>query len=480
MNDYGRHVYPGMHLGRLSSLQTQMSIAADLGCPGLSFFSYNILFPNHQPNENVVASLDSIWLQSVNPAPMPWKSSISDVDGPAIVEIRTFPQKVIANQPFSILAKISDPSGVYDDDTGSDGHGVYLIYQRSQQEESINVVTMSRAKNTEDWYITDTKIPSQSADLGFRVRVFAYDDFHESVAHPKRNLGYSDLHPIPILTPEDQYTCIGTMGPLLWRPTSIEVDSKGKIWIGEIDGNRVRIISTDGSETSFSPITIGLTMEGDSVRIGRPSGLTVASDSIMCITSNSERHYLFRYYTETGQPLAGHELFFAGGELDCNVDGYLFILHSSTNQWHVMNQIGEELRGSPFGGGNTGWGIAVDPKGAAVCVTNETHDIVERWVGAIEAGRARFWREEFTAIDVGLGKVKSDKSGNFYICHSPRGIVSVVNRAGKLLGYISDGNPPINAPRSIGVSPDGSTLYILETSGEGPTRLVKWEKSISN
>ena len=475
MNNHGRHVYPGLHLRQPSRLRNQMNILAEIGCPGVAIFSYGLLFPDHSPNKELLTPLDSIWTQATGPAAMPWKATIRDVDGPAIVEIRTFPQKVIAGQPFSVLAKMTDPSGVYDDETGSNGQGVYLVYERSQNLEIAGEMTMRPMKNAEDWYITDTKITPQSAGLDFRVRVFAYDDFHESVAHPKRNLGYSDLHAIPILLPEELYACVGAFGPPLWKPISIEVDSHGKVWVSENESNRVRIILPDGNEAPFSPLTFGQSPDGDSVRIGIPSGLALANDSIMCLTSNSNAHYIFRYHTETGRPLPGLQLSFAGGELDCNEEGYLFILQSSANRWHVLNVDGRELRGSPFGGGNTGWGIAVDPKVATVCITNQTHGIVERWVGAIEAGRARFWREDFPTTDVGFGKVKADSMGNFYICHTPRGVISVWHPAGRLLGHITGGNPPINAPRSIGVAPDGCTLYILETSGDGLTRLVKWE-----
>ena len=477
-NDHGRHIIPGLHLGMNPNPANQIAIAKELGCPGIALFSYRYLFPDHEPNDNLSAILRDLWPDSMEPKSMAWKSNFYDAQGPAIMEIYTYPQTVLAGQPFSILAKITDPSGVYDDDTGSNGQGIYLVYERTQHPKVAGEVTMHALKNSENWYITDKKITIATASLDFHIRIFAHDDFHESISRPKRNLGYSDSRPTPVLHPEELFTCAGVFGPSLWRPNSIAVDARGKVWISEIDENRVRVILPNGTEASFSPITHGLSPERDSIRIGIPSGLCLAMGTTMCLVSNSESSYILRYNIDTGRPLAGIQLSFVAGELDCNNNGYFFVLQNSTNRWRVLNADGIELGGSPFGGGDTAWGIAVDPKVATVYVTNETHDIVERWVGAIEAGRARFWREDFPVNNIGLGKIKSDNNGNFYFPHTPLGLVTIWNGAGQPLGHISGGNPPINAPKSIGVSPDGKTVYILETSGFGPTRLVKWERSL--
>ena len=80
---------------------------------------------------------------------------------------------------------------------------------------------------------------------------------------------------------------------------------------------------------------------------------------------------------------------------------------------------------------------------------------------------------------MGLGKIKTDNKGNIFVCHTPKGIISIWNQESNFIGHIAGGNPPINAPRSIGISPNGQTLYVLETSGIGPTRLVKWERILT-
>ena len=101
------------------------------------------------------------------------------------------PDTVPDTSSFYISAVITDPSGVYDDETGSQGQGVYLLWDNDGEiEMDANEYTMSRLSG--DTFITDYRIPKQNAGADFVYEVYAYDndfDFGEPEDRMKGSSG---------------------------------------------------------------------------------------------------------------------------------------------------------------------------------------------------------------------------------------------------------------------------------------------------
>lgn len=473
LNSHGRHVYPGIMAKKPDNLINQIKTAGELGAQGMAIFSYKNLFNN--PQNALVDVLKETWTQDAFVTRLPWLDYYGDSQGPAVVAVRTIPVTVRNGMRFKIAAQIIDPSGVYDDDTGADGQGVYLVYSRTWPPVRGKEITMSRIKGSKNWFMTDQAIPPQKTGLGFRCRIYAWDDYHESATHPKRNLGMSDVWSLSILAPNQTYVSRGAFGPVLWRPERIEVAPNGSIWISSTGDDHVLVIQPDGDEAPFSPILYGKDGAGQSVRIQDVTGLAFLPPNIMCITSTNPDSIIYRFNISTGEPLPGIELDFFPSELACDRNGNLFVMEHNSGIWHVLNSAGLELQGSPFGVEHTGNDIAVLDDAQMVFISDRTSGTVQCWKGAIEGLRARYWRVyDLPDGDIGLGKVAVDSSDYIYVSHANRGIITIYNRIGKAVEHLSGGNPLLNSPREIGVSVTADSLYVLETTGVGPTRLSLW------
>lgn len=475
LNRHDRHVYPGLYASKAEKLKSQIEIAGELGCGGIALFSYSLLFADYRPGVRLADELLNVWTEKVAPASLPWKAYLGDNQGPVVTDVKTVPAKLNPGKEFKIAAQIVDPSGVYDDDTGKDGLGIYLLYDRIWPRQHDMEVKMSRIKGTINWYLTDQSITAQPVGLDFRCRIYARDDYHESTAHPKRNIGYSDIWSLSILAADQTYVSKGAFGPLLWNATSLQVDALGQIWVGSARQSRVIVLSPDGRETAFSPIESGLDGSGKSIAISQVSGITCVPPNVVCIACPGDTSMLFRFDANTGEALPGLPLDFIPSEMDCDANGHLFILEKESTRWHVMTMGGVELAGSPFGIGHTGNDIAVLDNAGMVFISDRTTNGVQCWHGAIEGSRARYWRtDDLRAVDIGIGKVSTDKADYIYVSHAQRGIITIFSKAGKVVEHLSNGQPPLNSPREIGVTTSSDSLYVLESVGMGAAKLSLW------
>lgn len=480
LNDHGRHVYPGIEV-KNRNLTRQIKIMRDLGCLGTAIFSYDELFPYHNPENKNVRDLAEIWSQAVPPSPLPWKNVEQDEQGPLITQVHTFPATVKSGNKFKIAAKIIDPSGVYDDKTGSDGQGVYLIYDHKWPPAEGKEVKMSRVKDAQDWFISDGFIPSQKTGLDFRCRIFAWDDYHESAGHPKRNMGFSDIWSLAVLSPNVSYVSTGYFGPELWNPKLLQVDSQGKVWIGMRYNDRIIVLKPDGTKADFSPINSGLSGDYKKIKIDSVNGMAIGTQDVMCVSATRDSSFIFRYDLRTGKSLPGIDTDFEVGEIDCDSHGNIFALEKGSTKWHVFSPTGLEFDGSPFGGGNSGNDIAVLDNAGLVFIGDQSTNQVQCWKGAVEGIHARYWRaKDLPAVDIGWGKVAVDSTDYVYVAHSKRGIITIFNRAGEPIEHLIGGTPPLNAPKDIGVTTSGDTLYVMELVGLGPTKLSTWVRNKSS
>ncbi len=475
-NSHERHIYPGIFVYDRGQLDTQIKVSKKAGCPGIAIFSYQKLFPDHQQS-GISRWLKSKWSRPAKPAPMPWKQRITDNQGPYITQVHTVPLSRNSTRDFKIAAQIVDPSNVYDDNTGSEGKGIYLIYDREWPPQNGIEVRMSPVKTTKNWYITDTPIRPQDTGLDFRCRIFAWDNYQESAGRPKRNLGYSDVWSLSILTPDHTYISAGEFGPVLQQPSSIALDRNGRIWIGSQAQRSVIILNPDGSEAHFSPLTHGLDNQDSVITFGDIRGLAYAPKDIMYVASDTASSHIFRFHTRTGEPLRGIDLDYGVSSIDCDHQGYLFALEYASTRFRVLTPTGLDLMGSPFGLSHTANDIAVTDNAMMIWISDRTEDGVQCWHGAVEGLRARYWQEDnLNTVDIGVGNVFTLGNESVYVPHSTRGIISIFDRAGRPIEYLSGGNPPLNAPKDLTVSASGDSLFVLEASGQGPTKLKLWTR----
>jgi hypothetical protein len=109
-----------------------------------------------------------------------------------------YPREVAEGTAFYIKCGISDPSGVYDDSSGADGQGVYLIWDNDDELlESSRKVRMSLL--SPGVYITDAKISGQSVGDQFIYQIYAYDDDCDWGNKEDRSPGISQEQTVKVL-----------------------------------------------------------------------------------------------------------------------------------------------------------------------------------------------------------------------------------------------------------------------------------------
>ncbi len=101
-----------------------------------------------------------------------------------------YPKKATEEAGFYIKCRVSDPSDVYDDSSGADGQGIYLLWD-SDGELSENSYEIQMSRLSSDIYITDVKIPGQSIDAQFVYQVYACDNDYDWENADDRSRGSS-------------------------------------------------------------------------------------------------------------------------------------------------------------------------------------------------------------------------------------------------------------------------------------------------
>ncbi len=123
------------------------------------------------------------------------------------------PDTVPDTIPFRISCRISDSSGVYDDSTGSEGQGIYLIWDNDG--ELINdsfELQMSRV--TGDVYMTDSLINAQTPQANFVYKIYAWDNDTMPGRHPAdRKKGTSGIKRIIFTDSRGPKALNGTVTP---------------------------------------------------------------------------------------------------------------------------------------------------------------------------------------------------------------------------------------------------------------------------
>ncbi len=108
------------------------------------------------------------------------------------------PDLVPTGMDFDIACQITDPSGVFDNFTGSGGQGVYLMWDvDGSLEDDFNEIQMSSAGG--GYYITDDPVSSRGEGEEVIYRVRACDDDVDGFYSADRACGFSETQKIQVL-----------------------------------------------------------------------------------------------------------------------------------------------------------------------------------------------------------------------------------------------------------------------------------------
>lgn len=139
---------------------------------------------------------ESIYSNEANAAP-----ADEDTTQPSFSSF--YPKEAAEGLAFYIKCGISDPSGIYDDPSGKNGQGVYLIWDDDGEIlEDFHTLQMSAI--SQDLYVTDGKIPAHLVGEKILYQVYAYDDDYDWGNPADRSLGKSQEQTINIVPAPSQ------------------------------------------------------------------------------------------------------------------------------------------------------------------------------------------------------------------------------------------------------------------------------------
>jgi len=473
----GRFICPGINVPNGSiKWAEQILKARSIGCQGFSLFSYQSLFPGHRPSPLISRILKTLFPKQVNIPDMEWKKAKRDVYGPVVSDIVTLPAHVREGQPFRVLCRINDPGGIYDDNTGSEGQGIHIVWSYAEEGAETHELHMTPVKEMDGWFVTVDKIPNQKAGEELLLRVFAWDNADKK----RRNLGYSDITSMVVDFSEDRYSSQGKFGPLIWNATAIAADSSGNIWITSAGNLCIRVIDSTGVELPFSPVRLNLINEKNSLN-EEPRSIAINRSGIVHVGTNKKTNQILRFEASTGRTLSSIEVGYQIEGIDFDMNSNAYVLEYNSTRWHVYDANWQEITTNPLGESLVGNGIAVTPDGNAVYIACKSEGKIQSWIGAVEGKYLHFWRSGSLPLTrIGGGTVGTDSNGNIYVSHMPADRVTVLDEQCNISGFLRGGTPPLRAPKGVSICPTGRIIYILETGAEGPSRVSKWKKIETN
>jgi len=133
----------------------------------------------------------------------------TDIQGP---DFRNWkPDAVFDDEAFFIYGEITDPAGVFDDENGSNGKGIYLLWD-TDGELALTANEVQLHHISGDVYQTVQQIPAQPAGLEVIYQVFAYDnDINGGLLD--RALGISPVYSVQINDDDDQAPQFSNFSP---------------------------------------------------------------------------------------------------------------------------------------------------------------------------------------------------------------------------------------------------------------------------
>jgi len=196
--------------GELSATSTELAlnkISEDLfrsknpvpGQAGGTTIAYQVsIFDDDFDNQNEadraqgISSMRHVYVRS------PQTGNDDDATGPAISAVQTAPAQVYDTTRFFIEAEITDPSGVFDDNTGFSGQGVHVRWD-TDGELNIDFQEQTMSRISGDQFRSDAAIPSQFWGSHFVFQIFAFDNDFDGDDPLDRKQGQSSGATVTIL-----------------------------------------------------------------------------------------------------------------------------------------------------------------------------------------------------------------------------------------------------------------------------------------
>lgn len=449
-------LYPGMLASDPQQVVHQIELSRQKGCLGHAIFSYRILFPHHIPGNIAHLLKTAVYKQRAEIPAIRWKDPKNQL--PRITDISLQPKYPGQGQEINIQCKIENLP---------EDSELRVKWNYSGHVENGRLIPMCKTNGASDEYITCYSIPPQKTGVRLNFRIATEHDIVTSKIHSVVINNGKTLFRQRSITPQ-----------LIHDAQFVAVDALGRAWICERGRQRVRVIDTTGKEAEFSPISVGLDADGRLKKITNLCGIAIDKNGIVYVTANPSGGLIYRFNAFNGSPFSGLHVRFWPGELDVDANGHLFILEASGNRWHVFDRNNQELRHSPITGGHISAGIAVNDSGNRVYVACQAEGAVHCWQGDMSNGAANYRQTaDLPAQGVGMGTVDVDAAGRIYVSHIDDGTVTIFDHHHNFLTTLKGTSPPLRAPRGVGLTPDGSHLFIVDWGIESGTQVQVWEKS---
>lgn len=467
--------------GDPESLVRQVRNTRDMGAHGVTVFAYTSLFPGHAPNELAVALGEGPFRFADHPPPRRWLPGSGDEDdtGPRIFNVKTDPEPPLKGQPVVVHADITDPSGVFDDDTGPEGQGVRLRWALNADPREGAVVAMSR--RTGDTFVSDTPLPPPAADGVLFLQIVAYDDNGDGDpgARTPRESAIHDFSVVPSVL----YVFDAEIGPALATPQYCVLDPGGRLWVCDWSSHAVRVFDDDGALSDPDPVVRGLNAAGEPVEARYPSGAACDDAGTVYITIDNvydEPFYtgVLRFDAATGLALPGIDLEFRPGDCDVDAAGNLYIVEKLNARWHLLTPPGVFSSDRAFGSGQAdriNRGLACRDDGGRVYIASQHDGAVQVWNRVSSAPPDFVQGGDLCSTTGASGAVDVDAHGWVFAGDHDRGIVYVYTEAHELTQHIRGGTPVFGSPRGVAHTPDSEAIFIVPMSGA--RRLQRWRRT---
>lgn len=483
---YDRFVCPGIGAHAISSVSTfleEVYMTRNKGAHGVTVFAYSSLFPGHTPNDKAAALINGPFKFEDDIPARSWKTYSADDDntGPRIHNFSTEPEAILAGEPFYIKCEITDPSGIYDDSTGSEGQGVFLKWNMNAPPREGSEVEMSLL--TGDVHQTNQSLTIGSLSDILYYQVTAYDnDYDGGLADDRtsRTTAIMELQAVE----QPLYVFDGLLGSTLGLPQYCVLDQYGKLWVCDYSGDCIYVFNSDGSEASYSPISSGLNSTSQTTAVDCPSGIAAHPDGTILVTLDDAYDVplyegVLKFNSATGNALPGMELSFRPGDLDFDNDGNMFIVEKISDCWHVFTQASDYATSYTFGPGtsnHTNRGIAVTNDASKVLIACQAHGQIHKWTGGVLSGVASYSQlADLTGATGTLGAVNIDNNGYIFVSNDGNNTVKVFDSAENLVQTIKRTTAPaLQSPRGVGFNHDSSYIYIVQFAGS--SQVQRWEK----
>lgn len=483
VNSHQRYAFPGLGTYLMKDtpepMLEQVAITRELNSGGLIFFDYASLFPEHKPGKMAQALLKGPFAKPAPLPPMKWIASTDDdVVGPLITDVKINPAKILVGGSFTVECTIKDPSGICVSGTKSPR----LNIRRHKWSLSPEVLGESTLKRKRRWLVLPTdrfytpkpiSVPSDTGKI--YLQIFAYDNDKDKKDGGKKDIsvGSSEVMEIPVLCLPEGYVFQKEIGPPIKGAQFAAVDNQGRVWVCSWNEDAIYVLQPNGNQTDFSPITSSLDDSNNTVEIRRPRGIAITPDNIVLVT-NSEGNLLLRFDANNGKPLQAIKLDFLCGDIDVDAQGYIYATEIYRRKWHKLTPEGKDTSSHPyspfspesvlFSSPNLNRGIAVTKDGSRVYVANEGGNRVDVYDRLKQGDNESYVFVKDIHIPVGdyTGAVDVAPDGSLFVSDGD-GMVKVFSPDGtfKTMLWRYDSQPGF--PRGVAFSPDGKTLYIVQT-----------------